>query len=317
MGFSGIGDLKRFWPESKINVFGFALVAFPSADLGLLISTLEEFRHYIDGLEVYVDTDHQNITWLSRTKGRTDRLGRWILRLSEFRAKIAWRKGKYMDIADCMSRNPQPLDAAEDEDSSNATQSVPQVHMLVTEINPGDAGEALPLRVTGFIGGEAEFAVVPALFMVEFDMRSDCEHELENAEAQQRAQHARGWLLGDEQDPSQEGEVVADFDFERAASSPSREGPSSSARAMASVEDGPAADEAPLVLPESLLPEMVSADHIRREQQRDEFAKELLRRLQESGGPPVSSVCGHSPGDLCVFVGVRGEVPGQGHPKIR
>ena len=28
---------------------------------------------------------------------------------------------------------------------------------------------------------------------------------------------------------------------------------------------------------------MVSADHIRREQQRDEFAKELLRRLQESG----------------------------------
>ena len=102
-----------------------------------LISTLEEFRHYIDGLEVYVDTDHQNITWLSRTKGRTDRLGRWILRLSEFRAKIAWRKGKYMDIADCMSRNPQPLDAAEDEDSSNATQSVPQVHMLVTEINPG------------------------------------------------------------------------------------------------------------------------------------------------------------------------------------
>ena len=67
---------------------------------------IEEFRHYIDGLEVYVDTDHQNITWLSRTKGRTDRLGRWILRLSEFRAKIAWRKGKYMDIADCMSRNP-------------------------------------------------------------------------------------------------------------------------------------------------------------------------------------------------------------------
>ena len=47
---------------------------------------------------------------------------------------------------------------------------VPQVHMLVTEINPGDAGEASPLRVTGFMGGEAEFAVVPALYMVEFDV---------------------------------------------------------------------------------------------------------------------------------------------------
>ena len=34
-------------------------------------------------------------------------------------------------------------------------------------------------------------------------------------------------------------------------------------------------------------------------------------------GLPVSSVSGHNSGDLCVFVGVRGEVPGQGHPKIR
>ena len=101
-----------------------------------LISTLEEFRHYIDGLEVYVDTDHQNITWLSRTKGRTDRLGRWILRLSEFRAKVAWRKGKYMDIADCMSRNPQKPDAPEEEDPSSVIDFVPQVHMLVTETNP-------------------------------------------------------------------------------------------------------------------------------------------------------------------------------------
>ena len=63
--------------------------------------------------------------------------------------------------------------------------------MLVTEINPGDAGEASPLRVTGFMGGEAEFAVVPALYMVEFDVRNDFEHSMMNAEAQQRAHHAR------------------------------------------------------------------------------------------------------------------------------
>ena len=47
--------------------------------------------------------------------------------------------------------------------------------MLVTEINPGDAGDTSPLRVTGFMGGEAELAVVPSLFMVEFDVRNDCE----------------------------------------------------------------------------------------------------------------------------------------------
>ena len=40
---------------------------------------------------------------------------------------------------------------------------------------------------------------------------------------------------------------------------------------------------------------MVAADHIRREQQRDEFAKELLRRLQESGQEYVERVEGTAP----------------------
>ena len=37
-----------------------------------------EFRHYIDGLEVYVDTDHQNITWLIITDERSDRPPRQV-----------------------------------------------------------------------------------------------------------------------------------------------------------------------------------------------------------------------------------------------
>ena len=48
-----------------------------------MIATLEYFRHYIDGQPVHLDTDHQNITWRSRLRGRSDRLGRWVLRLSE------------------------------------------------------------------------------------------------------------------------------------------------------------------------------------------------------------------------------------------
>ena len=54
-----------------------------------MIATLEYVRHYIDGQPVYLDTDHQNVTpWLSRLRGRSDRLGRWVLRLSEFNATI-------------------------------------------------------------------------------------------------------------------------------------------------------------------------------------------------------------------------------------
>ena len=80
-----------------------------------MIATLEYFRHYIDGQPVYLDTDHQNTTWLSRLRGRSDRLGRWVLRLSEFNATIKWRKGIHMHIADCMSRNSQPGEVDDDE----------------------------------------------------------------------------------------------------------------------------------------------------------------------------------------------------------
>ena len=75
-----------------------------------MIATLEYFRHYIDGQPVHLDTDHQNITWLSRLRGRSNGLGRWVLRLSVFNATIKWRKGIHMHIAGCMSRNSQPGD---------------------------------------------------------------------------------------------------------------------------------------------------------------------------------------------------------------
>lgn len=64
---------------------------------------------------------------------------------------------------------------------------------------------------------------------------------------------------------------------------------------MASIEDGPAADEAPLVLPESLLPEQVSVEAIRREQARDPFAKDLLAKLEIEEGDCVTVAEGCAP----------------------
>ena len=74
-----------------------------------LISTLEYFRHYIDGQSVHLSTDHKNITWISNLKGQSGRLGRWVLRLSEFNVVVGYKKGRLMYIADCMSRNPTPV----------------------------------------------------------------------------------------------------------------------------------------------------------------------------------------------------------------
>ena len=152
-----------------------------------MIATLEYFRHYIDGQPVHLDTDHQNITWLSRLRGRSGRLGRWVLRLSEFNATIKWRKGIHMHIADCMSRNSQPGEVDDDE---VAKACVPVGEMLVTELNPGDAGFAPTFESVNYCGVK-EFSRVPMVCMVEFDMADPDERRLQADVALQQERASR------------------------------------------------------------------------------------------------------------------------------
>ena len=75
---------------------------------------------------------------------------------------ITWRKGKYMHIADCMSRNSQP---GEDETHEPAAMCVPRYEMLFTDLNPGDSGNA-PCGEGFEIGGQVCLARTPMLSMV-------------------------------------------------------------------------------------------------------------------------------------------------------
>jgi len=70
-----------------------------------LIATLEHFHHFVEGQRLLLETDHKNITWLGSMKNFSGRLGRWVLRLSEYNAQISYRKGSYLFVADCLSRN--------------------------------------------------------------------------------------------------------------------------------------------------------------------------------------------------------------------
>ena len=284
-----------------------------------LISTLEYFRNYIDGQPVMVDTDHQNITWLSKLKGRTDRLGRWVLRLSEFQAKISWRKGKYMDIADCLSRNSQPSDEGDEPEQSAVTDLVPKATALITEVNPGDAGVAPTFRASEFIGDEPVIDRVPSLYIADFtSVIDECEHALENDFAITALTSSKldDDTVAEADHPAfsggeEESFCGEDFDVFAGASTPSREGSWRSSRAVSgydcthesellhhvatSTEDEPTADEAPLVLPESLLPDLVSMEAIRREQGRDSFAVDLLKQLSETEGDFVTRDEGRAP----------------------
>ena len=72
---------------------------------------------------VILQTDHRNLTYLMNLKEPNGRLGRWVMRLSEHQFAIEYRKGKYMEISDCMSRNPQ-------EKTTDAPEAAPE---FVTE----------------------------------------------------------------------------------------------------------------------------------------------------------------------------------------
>ena len=80
-----------------------------------LIATLEHFHHFVDGQKLYLQTDHKNITWLGSMKNFSGRLGRWVLRLSEYNAEVAYRKGAYLYVADCLSRSALKEDEGADE----------------------------------------------------------------------------------------------------------------------------------------------------------------------------------------------------------
>ena len=72
-----------------------------------IISTLEHYRPVIGGQHLRLITDHKNLKWLLDQKNPSGRLGRWVLRLSEFDFELAYRKGSRMKVADCLSRNSQ------------------------------------------------------------------------------------------------------------------------------------------------------------------------------------------------------------------
>ena len=72
-----------------------------------IIATLEHYRPVIDGQRLKVISDHKNLKWLMDQKNPSGRLGRWVLRLSEFDFELEYRKGARMQIADCLSRNSQ------------------------------------------------------------------------------------------------------------------------------------------------------------------------------------------------------------------
>lgn len=75
-----------------------------------VITAIEKFRPYIEGVSFTVVTDHASLLWLKNLKDPTGRLCRWSLRLQPYDIKFVHRKGSQMVVADAFSRAIETVD---------------------------------------------------------------------------------------------------------------------------------------------------------------------------------------------------------------
>jgi len=112
-----------------------------------IIATLEHFHPIVDGKHLRIQTDHKNLKYLMDMKNPTGRLGRWVMRLSEFDFELSYRKGKFMDIADCLSRNSQRVSTHRD-DSEDVTAA--KAEWMIMQLETGTTKGALfEVNLTG------------------------------------------------------------------------------------------------------------------------------------------------------------------------
>lgn len=84
-----------------------------------VITAIEKFRPYVEGVHFTVITDHASLLWLQGLKDPTGRLARWALRLQAYDFTMFHRKGKLNVVPDALSRAVETIDVsrfAESED---------------------------------------------------------------------------------------------------------------------------------------------------------------------------------------------------------
>jgi hypothetical protein len=69
-----------------------------------IVHTINKFKHYIIGYEIFIHTNHSTIIYLINKPITNGRVTRWLLLLQEFNITVLDRHGKENVVADFLSR---------------------------------------------------------------------------------------------------------------------------------------------------------------------------------------------------------------------
>src|SRR5437867_6074386 len=72
-----------------------------------LVYAFKQYRHYIFGRKVFVESDHKPLSWLQTAQSKNNRLQKWSIFLSEFDYEVTWIKGRDNGCADFLSRKDE------------------------------------------------------------------------------------------------------------------------------------------------------------------------------------------------------------------
>ena len=80
--------------------------AWPTHDRELyaIVAAVTGWRHYLEGKQFVVETDHRPLLHIMTQKDLTNKQIRWVTKLASFDFTLVYRPGAQMGVADCLSR---------------------------------------------------------------------------------------------------------------------------------------------------------------------------------------------------------------------
>ena len=109
-------------------------------ELLAIVYALEIFKPYLFGQKFLLITDHEPLTYIKTVKHSSDRLVRWICKLSEFDFDVRYKPGSELARVDAFSRSPVNIAAIDSTDDN--TDVTRQIVELVSPLTIDEIGDA-------------------------------------------------------------------------------------------------------------------------------------------------------------------------------